>query len=161
MGLIRSDLLTDIVSKAMPKEKDVQILIVCKDKEQVFPASAAVARAFPRYNKKKLNQKSATEPRTIFVDFVLPAGSASVDYAAMQRCADAVRLCAYFVDMPTSELYTDSYVEQIKAIAAKLKSVTVTVIRGTELAEKGFGGLWGVGKVSYFDLGCCFTLVHA
>ncbi len=91
--------------------------------------------------------------RTVHVDFVVADGAdAAVDYKELQQIADSIRQCAKFVDTPTSELYTDSYIEEIKAIAAKLPSVKVTIIRGEELKQRGFGGLWGVGKVSTFSL---------
>ena len=60
---------------------------------------------------------------------------------------NAIRLCARLVDMPPSELHTDSYLEEAKVVAGKLNGVQLTVIRGDELLAKGFGGLWGVGKV--------------
>ena len=50
------------------------------------------------------------------------------------------------MDQPTSELNTDAFVELARAKCASLKHVDCTVIRGSELEQKGFGGLWGVGK---------------
>lgn len=51
--------------------------------------------------------------------------------------------------MPASELHTDAYVEEVRQMVARLPkdSVKMTVIRGEELRDRGFGGLWGVGKV--------------
>lgn len=38
--------------------------------------------------------------------------------------------------------------QEIKAIKNELGSVSLTIIRGEELKEQGFGGIYGVGKAA-------------
>jgi leucyl aminopeptidase len=53
--------------------------------------------------------------------------------------------------MPPNVLHTDAYVEECRAVVNELQSlghsVTMEVIRGEELNEKGLRGLFGVGQV--------------
>ncbi len=58
-----------------------------------------------------------------------------------------IRLAQRLVDMPPNLLHTDAYVAECREVAAQL-GCGITVIQGSELEEKGFGGLWGVGKAS-------------
>lgn len=52
--------------------------------------------------------------------------------------------------MPPNELNTTTYTEEINQIyeqRLKTHGVRMEVIKGHELRDRGFGGLWGVGKV--------------
>ena len=63
------------------------------------------------------------------------------------NAAASVRACARMVDTPTSELNTDHFVAEAKDVA-KRTGVKITVTRQKKLAEKGFGGLVGVGQAA-------------
>jgi probable aminopeptidase NPEPL1 len=71
-----------------------------------------------------------------------------------QALADGIQLCARLVDAPPNEMHTDAMVEEAGQVLHRLQklktqdNVTVTVVRGEELREKGFGGLYGVGKAA-------------
>jgi len=60
-----------------------------------------------------------------------------------------VRLAAYLVDMPPAELTTDAYAEECRLLANELgDTVTYSEIVGEELNERGYGGLYGIGKAA-------------
>ena len=145
-GSIRCDLIPDLVSKNLPKDGNVVVKFVCKP-DQVPAVTAAISRGFPKYNKKTGKADDKKTGRTLFVEFIT-GGPAAVDYAHSQRLSNAVRFCAELVDTPPSELHTDSYLDIVQQVVKRLPGVKLTVIKGTELQEKGFGGLWGVGKAA-------------
>ncbi len=87
--------------------------------------------------------------RTVHVAFVAPAGGevpAEV-LGAVERAAAGIRLACRLVEMPTAELHTDAFVEEARTVAAQV-GASATVIRGTDLRDAGFGGLWGIGKAA-------------
>ena len=61
--------------------------------------------------------------------------------------AQGVQLTGRLVDMTPEELTTDAYAEECRAIAQEL-GVQMTEIVGEELKEKGYGGIYGVGKAA-------------
>lgn len=56
--------------------------------------------------------------------------------------------------MPTNELNTTTYVEEVKRVVDSLPGVSLKLIEGAELERQGFGGIWGVGKVGVGNWGC-------
>ncbi|KAI9352207.1 cytosol aminopeptidase family, catalytic domain-containing protein [Obelidium mucronatum] len=144
---VRNDAIHDVVTKNAGKDGDVVILLRLTTEDQIMPAALAVARAFPLYVKK---QKAAT-PRTVRVHIVTSGECVATSTSQIQVVADAVREAANLVDTPPNELNPTTYVEIVRAIhKEKLEAagVTLTVIQGTELRERGFGGIWNVGKAS-------------
>merc|ERR1719319_708970 len=69
------------------------------------------------------------------------------DIKALESVANGIQLSARIVDTPCNEMHTDKFVEEIKTVAANL-GIEADVIRGEELRERGFGGIYGVGKAS-------------
>ena len=65
----------------------------------------------------------------------------------MESSSEAIQLTARLVDTPCNEMNTDHFVEEAKLVASKL-GIVPTIIRGEELRERGFGGIYGVGKAS-------------
>ncbi len=45
-------------------------------------------------------------------------------------------------------MHTDQFVEEIRSVAAELELNAPLVIQGEALKEKGFGGIYGVGKAA-------------
>ncbi|MCB9743184.1 MAG: hypothetical protein H6740_11340 [Alphaproteobacteria bacterium] len=56
-------------------------------------------------------------------------------------------MAARLVDMPTSELHTDAFVDEAREVAAR-RGASIRVIQGEEIHREGLGGLWGVGKAA-------------
>ncbi|KAI3646646.1 hypothetical protein MP228_009574 [Amoeboaphelidium protococcarum] len=164
LGVIRGDAITELLPKLLPaadKGMSVLLTVVLASKDQVHAATTAIARALPVYNRKTTSKAGSAAPSaTVNVQFVLANGSSSVvnadEAVQLQITADSVRLCARLVDMPANELSTDAYVQEAKQVfehlqkTAKGGQVSMKVIRGEELRDGGFGGLWGVGKGAPF-----------
>jgi len=122
-------------------KENAAVLLAVDDASHALAATAAVARALPTYTRKPEEGE-----RTVRVALLPGAGRLSDDaLPRLTRIAAGVRGCAALVDMPTSELTTDAFVEAARAAAG---SASVTVIRGEELDAQGYGGLWGVGKAA-------------
>lgn len=64
--------------------------------------------------------------------------------------AEGIQLAARLVDTPPNLLHATAFVEEAMVVASALEGsrVAVKVIRGQELADQGFGGLYGVGKAA-------------
>ena len=116
------------------------ILLALDQAEHALAASAAVARAFPLYSRKGKDEGE----RAVRVGLLAAAGVLG-PLPRLERIGAAIRGAAALTDMPTSELHTDAFVDAARAAAG---STSITVIRGRELDEQGYGGLWGVGKAA-------------
>lgn len=153
-GVLRGDLLSELIGKLTPKEGDFHAVLALKDESQCFTAAASLARAFPLYNKKTSANNVKAAERKISVSFALQSKVlADVEVKELQLLSNAVQFCQRLVDMPTSELHSDSYLDEIKRVVKTLSSssgtaVQLTTIYGEELDRQGFGGLWGVGKAA-------------
>lgn len=67
----------------------------------------------------------------------------------LAAAAEGIQLTARLVDMPPNVMHTSAFVAEAMSVARDLgEAVSVKVIRGEELAEQGFGGLYGVGKAA-------------
>ncbi len=107
-------------------------------------AGCAVTRAFPSYSR-----KSKTAEPTVDISFVSEAGG-PIDRSIrrqVERAVESVRLAARLVDMPTSELNTDEFVEEAQTVSQEL-GTSIRVLRARELEKGGFGGLVSVGRAS-------------
>jgi len=135
------------------------IVIVC-ERADVFASGCAVARAFPTYSKKTPSVNS--ENVTVSVEFIIvpPANSNETEESSGEACeiteeelkaldyaAHGIRLTARIVDTPCNEMNVDYFLQEVNSVAAALK-ITPMIVRGEELAEKGFGGIFGVGKAA-------------
>lgn len=111
----------------------------------IAAVAAAVARALPRYGRKK---RPAVEA-SLVVSFVGPEGTTPPDseLARAAVLAEAVREAARLVDTPASELSTDAFVAEAGTVAEAF-GLEVTVLRMDELRERGMGGLVGVGQAA-------------
>ncbi|KAF0685368.1 Aste57867_22727 [Aphanomyces stellatus] len=83
-------------------------------------------------------------------DNVTVVFDAAVDAATIKllnATATGIHLTQRLVDAPPNELNTDTFTAEARAVAARTQS-EILVIRGEELNDKGFGGIYGVGKAS-------------
>ncbi|GMT07623.1 hypothetical protein PENTCL1PPCAC_29797, partial [Pristionchus entomophagus] len=118
-------------------------IVILTEYEHAFANVAAVARCFPLYSRKTTAQAlKDINVELVFID--KPVSDA--DMAALQSVATSVRTTARLVDTPANELTTDAFVEETLEIARQLGGIHATVIRGEELRERGFGGIYHVGK---------------
>lgn len=157
---------TDLVSSTV-KGDNVRLLFGGVDRSDAAPLASAVAKAFSLYSRKTTaNQKRGDDDgggeeekedggdddcRTLGVSFLEADGEKILDDQATLRAAAAVaegvQLAARLVDMTPEELTTDAYARECRVIAKEL-GVPMTEIVGEELKEKGYGGIYGVGKAA-------------
>lgn len=117
----------------------------------------AAARALPRslsLTAPCSNLITTTHPpRTAQIEFILlPTENLPniINYPHLQMVANSVQRASRWVDTPASELNSSTFLEEIRQMhETKLNrlGVKMEVIKGHELRDRGFGGLWGVGKV--------------
>ncbi|KAG5510119.1 hypothetical protein JKF63_07015 [Porcisia hertigi] len=115
----------------------------------------AVARAVPHsYTAKSGRATKAYMKQEVTVNVVMSSRAAftqervhdkSVSVAELQAICTSVQLCQRLVDTPACMLSTVVYADIAAAYAAEL-GVDITVIKGEELHEKGYGGIYAVGK---------------
>lgn len=125
------------------------------EKKDLFASACAVARAFPLYSRKTGADDSNDEKIIVNVEFILiekdtiiPANTLTdTDIACLTNAANGIRLAARIVDMPCNEMNVSHFINEISLVANEL-NVKLTVIRGEELNEQGFGGIYGVGKAA-------------
>lgn len=127
------------------------IVVVC-DKENLFASGCAVARAFPLYSRKTSkaeNGVTSAESVAVDVEFLLTGDDCVTkeDVLVLESAAKGIRLAAKIVDAPCSEMNVSGFLKEIDVVAKELK-LTPKVIRGEELKQQGFGGIYGVGKAS-------------
>ena len=173
----RPDAVTALLASALGAgsngKGDLQVVVVLEKEEDRHALVCAAARAFPSVSLKSSKASSKKEegedeegedeeaaradgekpPRSVTVSFV-DASGASLDPKSEQSggAAGAVRRAAELVDLPAEQVNVNRMVEEALESAERLramgKDVTATVIRGDELRDQGYGGIYGVGKAA-------------
>ena len=122
--------------------------VVC-GRSNVLALASAVSRAFPTYSRKSGNQtKQKVTVGFIFSDSALPLTDEEVQ--CLTYTCEGIRLAQAIVDTPPNEMHTDGFLEQIREVGRKCK-IEPLVIQGKDLDEKGFGGIFGVGKAAVHE----------
>lgn len=108
----------------------------------------AIARGCPHSfsEKKGLAEKSFLNQR-VTVNVVFAERRTPLD--ELERLSTAIQLCQRLVDAPTDILSTVVFAEIAEAYGRQL-GVRVTTIMGDALREKGYGGIFAVGKAAEF-----------
>ncbi|KAB5583858.1 hypothetical protein PHYPO_G00100570 [Pangasianodon hypophthalmus] len=140
--------LTRLVRTCLPAGSNRCILMLCEQSD-VFASACAIARAFPLFTRRSTS--CTMEKKRVTVEFVIVGQENShldpSTIKSLNNVADGVRLAARIVDTPCNEMNTDHFLEEIKAVGNEL-GITPTIIRGKELKQRGFGGIYGVGKAA-------------
>ncbi|KAF7659636.1 hypothetical protein LDENG_00295000 [Lucifuga dentata] len=138
-----------VVRSCLPGGSKRCIVMVCKHSD-VFASACAIARTFPIFSRRSASSRRA-EKKHVTVEFVIvDRDGGRLDPAELEclsNAADGVRLAARIVDTPCNEMNTDHFLDEIKAVGTEL-GITPVIIRGEELKQKGFGGIYGVGKAA-------------
>ncbi|XP_019869524.2 probable aminopeptidase NPEPL1 [Aethina tumida] len=135
---------------------DESVVVVCERKD-VYASACAVARAFPQYSK-KTSSANSDESVTVYVEFLIVSTNSPCENGeiselteeevnALENAATGIRLAARIVDTPCNEMNVDHFLDEVRAVGGSL-GIVPTIIRGEELAAKGFGGIYGVGKAA-------------
>ncbi|KAK7915651.1 hypothetical protein WMY93_011412 [Mugilogobius chulae] len=123
--------------------------MVC-ERSDVFASACAISRAFPIFSRRSSASRRSEKKRVTVEFMIVGAESSSLEQPELEclsNAADGVRLAARIVDTPCNEMNTDHFLDEIKAVGAEL-GITPVIIRGEELKQKGFGGIYGVGKAA-------------
>ncbi|XP_017780863.1 PREDICTED: probable aminopeptidase NPEPL1 [Nicrophorus vespilloides] len=147
----RSHTLTRLVQSYVVGVNE-SIVIVC-EKKDVYASGCAVARAFPTYSRKTTISNSNNNVTIEFI--VIPNQESNddsldvtpEDLRVLDAAAYGIRLAAFIVDAPCNEMNVDHFVQEVEKVGNEL-NIKPTIIRGEELREKGFGGIYGVGKAA-------------
>ncbi|KAJ1123113.1 hypothetical protein NDU88_001586 [Pleurodeles waltl] len=141
--------ITRLIRNCLPGGANRCIAMVC-ERSEVFASACAIARAFPLFTRRSCASRR-TEKKRVTVEFLLVGqdnGPLEVEtLKCLESAAEGVRLAARIVDTPCNEMNTDHFIEEIKAVGKDL-GIVPAIIRDEELKEKGFGGIYGVGKAA-------------
>ncbi len=122
--------------------------VVC-ERSEVLALACAVSRAFPLYSRK--SSGGSPQRQVVNVGFLLVGGDTTPltddDVLCLSRVCEGIRLAQEIVDAPTNEMHTDEFLERIRAVGKECK-IEPVIVQGQELEEKGFGGIFGVGKAA-------------
>jgi len=141
----RPHAVSDLLKGAKSAGRTVAVLLLASP-EHAFSAACAASRVFPLYTRKNgAEGMAADRDHVVVVDAPAEAVGPALEDATV--CADGIRLCQRLVDAPCSDMHTDAMVAEARAVAERTGAM-IRVIRGEELREGGFGGLYGVGKAS-------------
>ncbi|CAF4860668.1 unnamed protein product [Pieris macdunnoughi] len=167
----RNHSLSKIVKSALRSAAEEYIVLVCR-KRDVLASAVAISRSVPLYSARSgstpLNSNQPAPPAntnlTVEIFIVNHEGDSedegtnahaltdgtlsNEELGTIQDVADSVRLAARITDTPANIMDVDAFVEEACKVAKKLDIAEPTVIRGEALAERGMGGIYGVGKAS-------------
>ncbi|KAJ6639018.1 putative aminopeptidase NPEPL1 [Pseudolycoriella hygida] len=126
------------------------IVIVC-NKSDLYASACAAVRAFPLFSLKTVASDISS---TVNIEFILIENDSVSDYQltdndveCLENAEHAIRLTAKIVDAPCSHMNVSDFLNEID-IVGKAVGIDPLIIRGEELKEKGFGGIYGVGKAA-------------
>jgi len=133
------------------------ILIVC-ERSDVYASGCAVASSYPLYNMKTGEAAQSKSDFDVNVEFlvvdeeggVTPLDLTPEDVNLLQNSCASIQLTSKIVDMPCNEMNTTRFVAEVRRAEEELAEfgVTSTIIEGKELKDRGFGGIYGVGKAA-------------
>lgn len=158
----RAHAITRLVKSHVLNVNEESIVLVC-ERENIFASACAVARAFPLYSRKTSGGSGIKSPNAeggdagahrsmVNVEFVVIDKDGCIEeqplseeeLKCLRESERAIRYAARIVDTPCNEMNVDHFIENISQLAKEL-TLTPQIIRGEELKERGFGGIYGVG----------------
>ncbi|XP_030559025.1 probable aminopeptidase NPEPL1 isoform X3 [Drosophila novamexicana] len=161
----RAHSITRLVKNHVLNVNEESVVLVC-ERENIFASACAVVRAFPLYSRKTGNGNGARSPEidggdgqsarsVVNVEFVVIDKDGCVqeeplsqdELKCLHETARGIRLAARIVDTPCNEMNVDHFIQNVNEFAKEL-CLQPQIIRGEELQERGFGGIYGVGKAA-------------
>ena len=118
-------------------------LICSSSAEHAYAQALEISRHFPLFSSKTNKSSSAREA---FVRIRAPHGNLDI-LNHLPHIADGIRHCQSLVDAPASILNVDAYVQECRQVALRT-GCSIEVIKGYDLEDRGFGGIWGVGQAA-------------
>lgn len=168
----RSHAITRLVKNSVLNVGEESVVIVC-ERSDLFASACAVVRAFPLYSRKTSGvfcnstkntatsgdqdtpMKKSNECSTVSVEFIIIEKNGLIsnipldqsEISCLEDTAKGIRLAARIVDTPCNEMNVSNFIEEAERVGSELK-IKPLIIRGEELRERGFGGIYGVGKAA-------------
>ena len=136
------------------KKRNSAVIIVAPKAHFLALAAAVVRSATPPYS---LKTPADTTEYELVVTCVEVSDGAAVGLVDADACrsltlaAQGIRLAQRLVDAPPNIMHTDAMLQECYDIAncpVPGGSIAIKVIRGEELRDQGFGGLWNVGMAA-------------
>eukprot|EP01134_Creolimax_fragrantissima_P006671 CFRG6671T1 len=151
----RPDALTSLLVKHVPEgttehTSQVTMLVAATDDVAAYALGCAIGRAYPLYTAKSGILEDSLDIKVAIWNAKANAFVSGNLLNEIIYSVESIRLCGRLVDTPCNFMHCDRVVEEAKSVVESLGSdrVSIEVIRGEELAERGFGTLYGVGKAS-------------
>ena len=171
----RAHAITRLVKNSVLNVGEESVVIVC-ERSDLFASACAVVRSFPLYSRKTSgvfnnttknaaasgdqdtpmkNSSGYSSQSTVYVEFIIIDKNGVIsttpldqsEIGCLEDAAKGIRLAARIVDTPCNEMNVSNFVEEAERIGSEL-NIKPMVIRGEELRERGFGGIYGVGKAA-------------
>ena len=144
----------DVIAKHMQGKIRGKDIVIAVAEDNRLATGLAVARCLPPFASKA----ETPNPADATVRFHgAPPGPLLVK---LNHMATSIRVAQGLVDMPPNFIQPVTFKEFVLAAAKTLEKVTANVIEGTELRDKGYGGLWNVGKSADQRPPCLIVLTH-
>lgn len=124
--------------------EDSQLCIAALRPQDIFGFATVMAKLCAKYSQKSDHD---TEMQNILCSFIPSLNITPDDISACEALANAVQNTAKLVDMPPNILNPTSFADII-VHRAQQEGLSCEIITGVELAEKGFGGIYNVGKAA-------------
>ena len=144
----------DVIAKHMQGKIRGKDIIIAVAEENRLATGLAVSRCLPPYAAKA----ETPSPADATVRFHGMAPGALL--AKLTHIATSIRLAQGLVDMPPNLIQPATFKELVLAATKDMEKVTSHVIEGTDLRDKGYGGLWNVGKSADQRPPCLIVLTH-
>ncbi|KAE9548845.1 hypothetical protein FO519_007949 [Halicephalobus sp. NKZ332] len=115
--------------------------------DHVLAHVAAISKSFPTYSRK--TKKSFLEDIDIEVVVTDEKKLSENDVKFLNSMGNYMRICANQVDAPCNEFNSEVFANEAAKMVDDLGAdISKTIIVGEELREKGFGGIYNVGKAA-------------
>eukprot|EP00804_Cyclotella_cryptica_P027020 CCRYP_013661-RA/>CCRYP_013661-RA protein AED:0.04 eAED:0.04 QI:154/1/1/1/1/1/4/64/617 len=156
--------ITDMLRTTCPAKGVVHVICCVEDSFPLGPLGGALAKAFPLFSKKTSSKSSRDDDhddgasnqmnddnRVVHFTFLDEKGNVVKNQAqidAAKAAAEGVRLACRLVDTHPEELTTTAFAQECRELFENEPTVTIEEIIGTDLLEKGYGGIYNVGKAA-------------
>lgn len=114
-------------------------IILLSDAYAIDAHIASVAKAFPIFQ-----SKTSTHSERLI--HIIPLHHECSNN--QQILVDNIRLCGNLVDQPPSHCHVSNIIHFVQNWSQDHSNVSVKVIRGSKLQDKGLNGIWAVGKAA-------------
>ncbi|KAE9547566.1 hypothetical protein FO519_009221 [Halicephalobus sp. NKZ332] len=115
--------------------------------DHVLAHVAAVSKAFPTYSRK--TKKNFLEDIDIEIVVTNEKKLSENDVKFLNSMGKYMTICANQVDAPCNEFNSEVFANEAAKMVDELDAdISKTIIVGEELKEKGFGGIYNVGKAA-------------